>query len=670
LAFDAVFLSNGESMKTYLLLCLNLLVLALFASSAIAASSPALPPSTRNVNQVAISPDGTHVAWVEALADEAGEPTGDSAIYVLRLDSSGTKPTRVFALRDHDADDGSISWSPNSKHLAFLSDAESSRQSQLYVSDLAGTSKQLTTVTGFLADPSWSPDGQSLAFLFTENAPRAAGPLMAMTPETGVIDSRIYEQRLAVVDAAGGKIRQLSPADMYVYEYDWAPDGKSFAAIAAHGAGDAQWYVAQLYTVPTSGGEMKSIYKPALQIAGPRWSPDGRNIAFITGLMSDEGSTGGDIFVVPAAGGEPRNITPRIEASPSTVKWDSPTKILFTENVDGESGVATVDIASGKIASVWHGPETIATAVWGGIGISLASDHLTSAVIRDSSSSPPEVWVGPLANWKQVTHINQAVHPQWGEIKSMHWKSDGNRVQGWLVCPVNYDAKKRYPMVVVVHGGPASGVTSEWPGAFFNTSLLSAAGYFVLYPSPRGSYGQGEAFTRAKVKDFGYGDFRDILAGVNAVEKQVPVDDNRVGITGWSYGGFMTMWAVTQTNRFQAAVSGAGLSNWQSYYGENDIDEWMIPYFGASVYRDPKIYAKSSPINFITRAKTPTLVLVGDRDGEVPAPQSREFWHALKTLGVDTQMVIYKDEGHAILQPDHRRDIMERMTAWFNKYLK
>jgi len=238
------------------------------------------------------------------------------------------------------------------------------------------------------------------------------------------------------------------------------------------------------------------------------------------------------------------------------------------------------------------------------------------------------------------------------------------------VYPVNYDAKKRYPMVVTVHGGPAVGVTSDWPGEFFNTSLLSAAGYFVLYPSPRGSYGQGEAFTRANVKDFGYGDFRDILAGVNEVVKEFPVDDKRVGITGWSYGGFMTMWAVTQTNRFRAAVSGAGLSNWQSYYGENDIDEWMIPYFGASVYQDPKVYAKSSPMNFISKVKTPTLVLVGDRDGEVPAPQSREFWHALKSLGVDTQMVIYKDEGHAIQQPDHRRDIMDRMIAWFDKYLK
>ena len=549
--------------------------------------------SAREINQVAISPDGTHVAWAEALADDLGEPTGNAAIYVLKLDSPNAKPMRLFAVRDRAADEGNIAWAPDSKHLAFLSDADKSDQSQLYVADLAGNTKQLTTLTGFLSDPSWSPDGQSLAFLFTQDAPRAAGPLMAMTPETGVIDSKIYEQRLAVVDAAGGKVRQISPADMYIYEYDWAPDGKSFAATAAHGAGDANWYVAQLYTLSASGGEMKSIHKPSLQIAGPRWSPDGKNIAFIAGLMSDEGSVGGDIFVVPAGGGEARNVTPSIAASPSWIRWTSANQILFTENVDGESGVSTVDLANGKITSRWHGPETISTEVWSGIELSLASDHQASAVIRGSSSNPPEVWAGPIGQWKQVTHINQAVHPQWGEIKSVHWKSDGKRVQGWLVYPVNYDAKKRYSMVVTVHGGPAVGVTSDWPGEFFNTSLLSAAGYFVLYPSPRGSYGQGEAFTRANVKDFGYGDFRDILAGVNEVVKEFPVDDKRVGITGWSYGGFMTMWAVTQTNRFRAAVSGAGLSNWQSYYGENDIDEWMIPYFGASVYQDPKVYAKS-----------------------------------------------------------------------------
>src|SRR2546428_3101306 len=183
-------------------------------------------------------------------------------------------------------------------------------------------------------------------------------------------------------------------------------------------------------------------------------------------------------------------------------------------------------------------------------------------------------------------------------------------------------------------------------------------GYFVYLPNPRGSFGQGEPFTQANVRDFGYGDFRDIMTGVDELIEKFPVDENRVGVTGWSYGGYMTMWAVTQTNRFRAAVSGAGLSNWQSYYGENDIDQWMIPFFGASVYDDPAVYAKSSPINFIKNAKTPTLVLVGEYDVECPVPQSYEFWRALKRHGVSTELVVYAGEGHGFHQSQHRRDYM------------
>ena len=188
-----------------------------------------------------------------------------------------------------------------------------------------------------------------------------------------------------------------------------------------------------------------------------------------------------------------------------------------------------------------------------------------------------------------------------------------------------------------------------------------------MYPNFRGSFGQGEAFTRANVKDFGYGDLRDILAGVDKVVREYPIDDKRIGIAGWSYGGYMTMWALTQTQRFRAAVAGAGVSDWESYYGENSIDQWMIPFFGASVYDDPAIYARSSPINFIKNAKTPTLVLVGELDGEVPPPQSREFWHALKALGIKTEMVIYQGEGHVFHAPDHIRDVMRRTADWFDK---
>jgi dipeptidyl aminopeptidase/acylaminoacyl peptidase len=223
-------------------------------------------------------------------------------------------------------------------------------------------------------------------------------------------------------------------------------------------------------------------------------------------------------------------------------------------------------------------------------------------------------------------------------------------------------------MVVWIHGGPASAALNRWPRE--EAIALSQRGYFIFYPNPRGSYGAGEAFTRANVKDFGYGDLRDILSGVDEVVKNNPVDNDRIGIWGWSYGGYMTMWAVTQTSRFKAAVAGAGIANWQSYYGQNDIDRWMIPYFGASVYDDPAVYAKSSPITFIKQVKTPTLILAGERDGEVPAPQSFEFFHALKTLGVPTRLVVYPDEGHRISKPEHKHDIEQRLIHWFDEKMK
>jgi dipeptidyl aminopeptidase/acylaminoacyl peptidase len=236
-------------------------------------------------------------------------------------------------------------------------------------------------------------------------------------------------------------------------------------------------------------------------------------------------------------------------------------------------------------------------------------------------------------------------------------------VQGWLTYPVQYDPAKKYPMVVSVHGGPSASVGPQWNAM----ATYSLAGYFVFQPNPRGSYGQGEKFTEANRKDFGYGDLRDVLAGMDAVEKKVSVDPKREGLTGWSYGGFMTMFAVTQTHRFRAAMAGAGISDWLSYYGENSIDQWMTPFFGTSVYDDPAVYAKSSAMTFIKQVKTPTLVIVGDRDGECPAPQSFEFWHALRAEGVKTQLVIYPNEGHHFSDPAHVNDREERVLTWFQK---
>ncbi|HLY51735.1 MAG TPA: alpha/beta fold hydrolase, partial [Steroidobacteraceae bacterium] len=286
-------------------------------------------------------------------------------------------------------------------------------------------------------------------------------------------------------------------------------------------------------------------------------------------------------------------------------------------------------------------------------------------------TSPPEVATGPPGKWRTITHANAAVKPITGRATNLYWKSDRFDVQGMLIEPAAVEAGRTYPMVVLVHGGPSHAhypLFPHSPGSF--DAVLASEGYYVFKPNPRGSYGQGEAFTRANVRDFGYGDLRDILAGVDTVLKSAPVDPDRIGIAGWSYGGYMTLWAVTQTQRFHAAVSGAGLSDWLSYYGTNNIDTWMIPFFGASVYDDPKIYERSSPITFIRNVHTPTLLVGGDRDAEVPITQSYEYWNALKRLGVPTEFVVYPDEGHLFFKREDQADVMTRLVGWFDRYLR
>ena len=601
-----------------------------------------------------LSPDGATVAWTETIPATAGKPR-ESFVYVKDLRDPSASPRRIGTSGESA---NPLAWSRDGK-LAFLSSGDSSEQLQVYIAEKAGHSKprKITDLTGYISDPHWSPDGRTIAILWIEGLTRVPGPTEATPVDSGVVSSQVYEQRLALVDVATGAIRAISPKEMYVYEFDVSPDGKQIVYLAAPGSGDDNWYIAELYAVDLSGA-VRHILKPPVQVANVRWSPDGKSLAFIGGLMSDEGSTGGDIFVLPATGGVPHDLTPNRKTSPNWFRWmPSSNQILMTEDVSGEMAVSTLDLASGSIEQIWKGAETIG----------FSGDPTTSAVIRNSWSQPPEVWAGRTGAWQQVTHSNDRLSPQWGQSKSIEWSNDGFRVQGWLLFPQSYDPAKHYPMIVVVHGGPAADTRSAWPRPGLPLQLLSAEGYFLFYPNPRGSYGQGEEFARANVKDFGHGDLRDILAGVDTVVKEYPVDDKRVGIAGWSYGGYMTMWTVTQTHRFRAAFAGAGIANGQSYYGQNAIDRRMIPYFGASVYDDPAVYAKSSPINFIKNVVTPTLVVVGERDGECPPPQSYEFWHALKTLGVKTEFVLYPGEGHAFHDPEHSRDLFARVVKWFQE---
>jgi len=660
-----------------LTICLLLCASAHAQSSAKPKSNPVLDDAmhgmfgVRAFPQAAISPDGKRVAWVESLPGPGNTPSSNSAIYIAATHSAAvaqriTAGDGKAARQEHD-----VAWSADNQRIAFLSDAGSPGQLQLFiVAANGGAPKQLTQLKGFLSAPGWSPDGKTIAMLFTENATRASGPLVAETPDEGVVSEDLHEQRLTLVDAATARVRQISPADLYVYEFDWAHDGKRLVVTAAHGSGDDNWYIASLMAVDAASGAMRTlIEKPGRQIARPHWSPDGQKIAFIGGLMSDEPIAGGDIYSVAADGGEMSNLTPDMRFSAFNLKWSADSShIIFAGIVDGGSGIAGLDVADDKVVELWRGEERVADTDFG-CSISLSADGKSSAVVRQSFTQPAEVWVGAIGEWRQITHRNSGLRQAWGKSVSLHWTTDIGTVQGWLTYPKDFDAAKKYPLVVRVHGGPSWAVMPYWPTPSDYAMALPSQGYFVLQPNPRGSYGQGEKFTAANVKDFGYGDFRDILAGVDEAIKVAPIDPARLGITGWSYGGYMTMWSVTQTNRFRAAVSGAGLANFLSYYGENKIDQWMIPFMGATVYDDPELYAKMSPITFIKKVATPTLVIVGDSDGECPPPQSYEFWHALKTLGVPTELVIYPHEGHHFANPAHSRDVIERSVEWFNQYL-
>ena len=616
---------------------------------------------------IALSPDGTHVAWVQSTAATTSKQT-----YVRETSENGPATIAKIPITG-ERTDSDPAWSPDSKTLAVFSSAGESEQRQLWTVKADGSDpKRMTNLKGYAARPRWSHDGKQIAFLYIEGA-HGGGPLMAAPATTGVIDTAIHNQRIAILDIATRQLRQVSPANLHIYDYDWSPDDMTFVTTAAPGPGDNNWWIAQVYTIDIAKGNATSIYKPSLQVAVPRWSADGKSVAFIEGLMSDEGFHGGDLFTISANGNDVQNRTRNRKSSVSSLFWLTPDRILFTEIVGGGGAISELTLANNSVRTIWKGAEAL-HAFGNFPDFAISRDGKLAAAERSTFDTPPEIWAGPIGEWRQLTSGNSAQTATWGKAENLEWTSDGFNIQGWLLPPAKLESGKKYSMVVLIHGGPSSATTPDWPASFGMSraiiAALSSRGYYVLMPNPRGSYGQGEDFTRANVKDFGAGDLRDMLAGVNAAIKKYPIDPARLGVTGWSYGGFMTMWTVTQTNRFRGAVAGAGIANWQSYYGQNLIDQWMIPFFGASVYDDPAVYEKSSPIHFIKNVKTPTLVIVGEHDAECPAPQSYEFWHALKTLGVTTQLIVYPGEGHLFLEPKNQADRMDQTVAWFDKYLK
>jgi dipeptidyl aminopeptidase/acylaminoacyl peptidase len=615
--------------------------------------------------EVALSPDAGYVASVEGDSPPNGYYPPLRELVIRRVQNGAAAMVALPCGHIAECWPGAPTWAPDGKHLSFTLRTPGSHARSLYTVAADGSALvKLLEFNGTIEDLKYGSDGR-LAMLATENANKEVGATEAGAPISGDLDQPTPEQRIAILER--GSLHWASPPDLFVYEYDMRPGGQGFVGTAAPGDGDDNWWSAKLYSF-AADGTAKVLYAPSniqQQLAMPKVSRDGARVAFIAGIMSDFGSTGGDVYTLPLAGGSAVNVTPALRASATALAWSCEGR-LHAELLAGDQS-QLVDLGLGREAAaarvLWSGEETLAS---GGKYLSQACPSGATASEHQSFSQAPEIEVGPPGGWRNVTRINTKLHTQ-AQVQSIHWNSDGFEVQGWLLLPEHSSGK--LPLVTMVHGGPASAYTPTFVGSGLTRALLDR-GYAVFRPNPRGSYGQGERFTLANVRDFGHGDLRDILSGIDAAAKIAPIDTARLGITGGSYGGFMSMWAVTQTDRFKAAVAAAGVSDWQSYYGENGIDAWMLPYFGASVYQDPAAYAASSAINFIRNVKTPTFEYVGEHDLECPAPQTQEFWHALKAMNVPTSIMIYPGEGHGLRDPQHLADALQRTLAWFDRYLR
>jgi dipeptidyl aminopeptidase/acylaminoacyl peptidase len=627
----------------------------------------------RTATDANISPDGKCVAFVvwEWVPDR---PRQSARIWTVKTD--GSDEARPFT-RGPRADT-CPHWSPDNRQLAFISkgDGEKDRPQLQVISADGGEARQVCAMPNGVSDLSWSPDGKRIAFLSVDGDVPASDPFV-FTPGQG------RHRRLWTARIDSNMPEPVTPDGQSIWQYTWSPDGRQFAAFFAHGAGHTDWFRGQIGVVMAHGGAIRQLGELTRQASALTWSPDGTRIAYVSGEWSDPDRGGGDIYVHSLVNGETRNLTPGIPYSPSWCQWYPDGKrLLFVawEGVAYQIGV--VDDAEGTIT-------TLASDVIFGERfwphLSTTAD-MQRFVFTSSDKHPPDVWLGeftydgdainPIPTSRSINHLT-SLNPllqdtlELARTEQIRYKSAGDwQIDALFTPPLRSKSDTPPPLVVNVHGGPTGVWSADWDN--YRSQMLAAAGFAVLRPNVRGSMGRGAVFSDAVVGDMGGKDFQDILNGVDYLIERGLVDGNRVGIMGWSYGGFMVAWAVTQTARFKAAIMGAGICDFHGYHAQSNIPDWDMRYLSNKVISPsdhPEIYRERSPITYTSQVQTPTLIVHGEKDNIVPVSQAYAFYRALYEQNVPTELVIYPREGHSLAEREHIRDYQQRLLRWFEQYL-
>ena len=666
-----------------------LLAVAFVQSHAFAQNRPVTIDDIMNLKAVAaatVSPDGSQVLYTvrhweaDASTSPGASNRMESRTRIWRVSAAGGAARQItFGERG----DTQPQWSPDGRYISFLSargpgsgDDAPRPQIHLMRTD-GGEAWKLTDVKEGVTSYAWAPDSRRVAFVTTD--PRSAAQEADIRKRD---DERVFEgdfrySHIWTIHVDTKEAARLTEGTSWTVRGtpSWSPDGKRIV-FAAGVTTMLRDYRADIFVADTATKQIEKITTNPASDSQPEWSPDGSFIAFVSeaamGKPIGDGTLPSSVVVshlvlYDVAQKTLKDVSAGFDFDPGSPRWSADSKsILFTSGKRAYSEVFRFDVASGKYTQLTQ-QKTLQLGT-------RSKDGRVIAVTMDSPSQPSEVYVtdATFATFKKLTETNpQAANFSLGDTEIVTWKStDGMEIEGVLLKPVGFQAGRRYPMLVVAHGGPSGAFVNNYRvGGLEGGQLWAGQGWAVFYPNPRGSSNYGEKFLQANINDWGGGDYRDIMTGVDAMIARGIADPDRLAHIGWSYGGYMTAWVITQTNRFKAAMVGAGLTNMVSMYGTNDIPNVLTTYFGGIPNKETlPLYTARSAMTFIENVTTPTLILHGGNDERVPTGQAYELYRGLKDRGKTVELVFYPREGHGIGEYYHQKDRLTRIHDWVTRY--